>query len=228
MNGIETVSFTAAGIPCAVSRRGTPEALLIEPVGSRGDAPEPSAGVLAALACFPAEDWNGALSPWDAPPVFGRDGFGHGAADTLAFLLESLLPETVSRLGLPAGIPVILGGYSLAGLFSLWCAFESDRFAAVAAASPSVWFPGWIEYARDRRPQAARIYLSLGDREEKTRNRVMSTVGARIREQYALLQASGIRTVLEWNPGGHFADPEGRLARGFAWCLDPVRDGGER
>ena len=27
--------------------------------------------------------WNADLSPWDAPPVFGKEGFGHGAAETL-------------------------------------------------------------------------------------------------------------------------------------------------
>lgn len=41
-----------------------------------------------------------------------------------------------------------LGGYSLAGLFSLWAAYQTNLFAGIAAASPSVWFPGFLDYAK--------------------------------------------------------------------------------
>ena len=36
-------------------------------------------------------DWNKDLSPWPAPAVFGREGFGDGAAETLRFVLEEVL-----------------------------------------------------------------------------------------------------------------------------------------
>ena len=42
-------------------------------------------------------------------------------------------------------VKLYLGGYSLAGFFSLWAAYQTDRFAGVAAVSPSVWFPGWMD-----------------------------------------------------------------------------------
>ena len=38
-------------------------------------------------------------------------------------------------------------------------------FRGVAAASPSVWYSGWMDYAGQRKPKAGRIYLSLGDAE---------------------------------------------------------------
>ncbi len=61
---------------------------------------------------------------------------------------------------------------------------------------------------RARQPQAGRIYLSLGDAEERTRNRTMATVGACIREQSDLLVRQGIDATLEWNPGNHFQDTD--------------------
>ena len=50
------------------------------------------------------------------------------------------------------------------------------------------------------------VYLSLGGKEEKTKNAVMATVGDRTREQEKLLLEDPFaeQVVLEWNPGGHF------------------------
>ena len=98
---------------------------------------------------------------------------------------------------------IYIGGYSLAGLFALWAATRTDRFAGIAAASPSVWFPGFTDYLRANPVRSGAVYLSLGDREEKTRNPVMAEVGNRIRETEEILRGQGVKTVLEWNPGNH-------------------------
>ncbi|MGN0240100.1 MAG: hypothetical protein ACI4CS_00280 [Candidatus Weimeria sp.] len=117
----------------------------------------------------------------------------------------------------------IIGGYSLAGLFALWAAYQTDVFCAVAAASPSVWFPGFTDYMRENRIQAESVYLSLGDKEEKARNPVMAAVGERIRESYELLKDQGIETILEWNHGSHFKDADKRTAKAFAWAINAAR-----
>jgi predicted alpha/beta superfamily hydrolase len=165
------------------------------------------------MLCYPVEDWNRDLSPWPAAPVFGRDPFSGGAERTLDNLRKHVLPAF-------CGKAVFLGGYSLAGLFSLWAAYQTAGFSSVCAASPSVWYPGWTEYAASHIPRTERIYLSLGDREERAKNRVLATVGDCIRAQYALLAEQGILSVLEWNPGNHFQDAEKRTAKGFAWLLN--------
>ena len=116
----------------------------------------------------------------------------------------------------------LLGGYSLAGLFSLWAAYQTDAFSGIAAASPSVWFPGWMEYAEKNEPKARRMYLSLGDKEERTRNPVLRQVGQCIRRQYDLLIQSGIPATLEWNDGNHFQDADIRCAKGFAWLIQKL------
>ena len=172
-----------------------------------------------ALATFEVRDWNRELSPWEAPPVFGKVPFAGMAEETLFFVLDRLLPELRRRLG--ADMKLCIGGYSLAGLFALWAVTRTDAFSGVAAASPSVWFPGWIDYVKANPIQAKTVYLSLGDREERAKNPLMATVGDCIREQYALLQADHTAT-LEWNPGSHFQDSEKRTARAFCWIAATV------
>ena len=155
-------------------------------------------------------DWNRDLSPWTAPAVFGKEGFGDGAGD----FLEEILPLC------PEGKTCYIGGYSLAGLFALWAAYRTGRFAGVAAASPSVWFPGFTDFMQANRIQSKAVYLSLGDREEKAKNPVMAAVGSRIREAEGILKAQGIPCILEWNPGNHFRDADIRTAKAFAWVLN--------
>ena len=164
------------------------------------------------LVAFRISDWNVELSPWRAPAVFGREDFGEGASKTLCYVLD----ELVTRF---KGNRYCLGGYSLAGLFALWSGYQTDVFSSIVAASPSVWFPKWIEYATDHKPLAKSIYLSLGDKEEKTKNPVMAQVGNAIRRQHELLIGQIDNTILEWNRGSHFVDSEKRTAKGFAWVM---------
>ena len=157
------------------------------------------------------QNWNDDLSPWKAPAVFGKDGFGDGASHSLADLLECCKAKNKIY---------IIGGYSLAGLFALWAAYQTNVFTAVAAASPSVWFPGFVEYMKENEIKTGTVYLSLGDKEEKAKNLVMASVGDRIREANAWLKEQGICTTLEWNQGNHFKDADIRTARAFAWAVN--------
>ena len=122
------------------------------------------------FAAIPVESWNDALSPWKAPAVWGKQGFSGKAGDTLRFLTEQVIPTLEQQFPLPENVKIILGGYSLAGLFALWASTQTDLFYGVAAASPSVWFPGWMEFEQRHPMQAQHIYLSLGDKEERTKN----------------------------------------------------------
>ena len=167
------------------------------------------------LAAVPVGNWNRDLSPWEAPAVFGNEGFGGKAAETLDRILE-MFRDDPRRL--------YIGGYSLAGLFALWAATRTDRFAGVAAASPSVWFPDYTDYMRANRIRTGAVYLSLVDREEKTRNPVMAAVGSRIRQAEEILAGQGVKTVLEWNPGNHFRDAGERTGKAFAWILNETNN----
>ena len=104
------------------------------------------AGRPFAFAALIIEDWNRELAPWPSGPVFGKEAFGDGAPATLRLIEEKLIPETEARFPSLRGGKRILGGYSLAALFALWSAYESDSFAGIAAASPrpSGIPAGWI------------------------------------------------------------------------------------
>ena len=173
------------------------------------------------LVAFGISDWNRELSPWDAPAVFGRESFGSGAKDTLAYITEVLLPELEKSRPSSGVRRYGLGGYSLAGLFALWAGYQRERFHGIAAVSPSVWFPGWIRYIEEHEIRSPHVYLSLGDREEKARNSVLAEVGNNIRRQHERLseETTVKACALEWNPGNHFVDHEIRMAKGFAWLL---------
>ena len=119
---------------------------------------------------------------------------------------------------------MFIGGYSLAGLFALWAGTRTNRFDGIAAASPSVWFPDFIRYLENNEIQADKVYLSLGDREERTKNPVMSRVGDAIRTIHALLAGSGKDCTLEWNKGNHFKEPDLRTAKGFACLINGTDD----
>ena len=157
------------------------------------------------LLAVKIEDWNTDLSPWTAPAVFGKNGFGCGAEKTLISILELCTDSRRSYF---------IGGYSLAGLFALWAVYRSDVFRGAAAASPSVWFPGFTDFMRRENIRTGAVYLSLGDREEKVRNRIMAAVGDRIREAYDLLLEREIDCVLEWNEGNHLTSERPGLLPG--------------
>ena len=175
------------------------------------------------FAAIPVESWNDELSPWKAPAVWGKQGFGGNAADTLRFLTEQVVPTLKRQFHLPENIKIILGGYSLAGLFALWASTQTDLFYGVAAASPSVWFPDWMEFEQQRPIQTQHIYLSLGDKEEHTKNAVMAVVGDNIRTLHSQLTARGTDCAFEWNSGGHFKDADLRTAKAFRWVMEESR-----
>ena len=164
------------------------------------------------LLAFPAPDWDRDLTPWPAPGLSKKEGdFGGGAE---AFLEDLLLyrEAAVAALPEPPGARLLLG-YSLAGLFALWAGTRTDAFPLLASVSGSLWYDGWCEYLAANPCRARQVYLSLGEREPRARNPRMARVGECTEKTAALLGAQGVETALEWNPGGHFNEPEARMAK---------------
>ncbi len=174
------------------------------------------------LVCVAAARWNDSLSPWKAPAVFGDEPFGGFADERIGWITGTLLRSFEGEGKGPSCR--IMAGYSLAGLFSLYSLYRTDAFDAVVSASGSLWFPGFIGMMETselaRRPQC--VYLSLGDRESRTKNPVMSTVQDCTERASRILGSKGIDTVFELNPGNHFKDTSIRTAKGIAWALERV------
>ncbi len=215
---------------CRLFGSEEPRCILIQPSARHENATLESeaAGIAArspipfVLAAFELEDWILDLMPWPDRNISREEEAGKRAQNTLSYVLLSLVPALQERYG---RLPMILGGYSLGGLFALWASMQTDCFRAIAAASPSVWIKDWIPYAEKHAPMADRIYLSLGDREEHVRNQAIARVGDNLRAQYGLLQRQlgPDSCTLVWEAGNHFTDNEGRLARAFSWCIRSLR-----
>ena len=175
-----------------------------------------------SLVAFKIEDWNSELTPWEMPLLRGKGNFGDGATRTLELIKNDLISAVSEYINTEnKEIKYILGGYSLAGLFSLWSVYQTDIFEGIAAVSPSVWYKGWIEYVAAGKPLSEKIYLSLGDTEEKTKHQILSKIGDNIRKQHEILEKSeNVKTVLEWNEGNHFQNPDIRTAKGFLWVMN--------
>lgn len=191
------------------------------------------------------------LSPWPAEGVWkGQAPYKGLAAEHLRWLTEQCIPEVEAKIraavpataaqATPSGtigiaypehkgrhenrhrqlLPII-AGYSLAGLFALWAAWNSDCFRRVASVSGSMWYPGFREYIRDNAPRTVmeRAYFSLGDKESRTRHPLMGQVDACTSDIVEAVRSRCPDTVFQWNPGNHFNSPERRMARAIAWLL---------
>ena len=175
------------------------------------------------LLTIRVDDWERELSPWEAPSPFGDGTFGSGANHKLCEILNEIIPDFEKRHPNPDR-KYYLTGYSLAGLFSLWAAYECDKFEAVAAVSPSVWYPDWSEFISKNQCKAKKVYLSLGNKESMTRNKTVSVVKENIMLQHETLEMAKIKTVLEWNEGNHFANVAERMSNGIIWLLETIPD----
>ena len=78
------------------------------------------------FAAVPVESWNDALSPWKSPAVWGKQGFGGNAADTLRFLMEQVIPILKQQFPLPENVKIILAAIRWPGC--LRCGIHPDRF----------------------------------------------------------------------------------------------------
>ena len=163
-------------------------------------------------------------------PAASQPGFplvspsdGHGAPHNFgfprgrSFAVSHATPDYSDPAA--SGVRFFLGGYSIGALFALWTAYQTDVFSGIAAASPSLWYPDFIEYMEENKILTDAVYLSIGTKEEAIRNRVMSRVGDGIRAADEILSREGILKTFEWNQGKHFQDQEKRTAMGFAWLL---------
>lgn len=222
-------SKTIDGRECFVSGSDHPRYILVQTLGNheRGifdstvDLIAKTTGVPFVLAAFQVFDWDLDLTPWHDDAINRKPEVGTRTFDTLRYVTVSLLPALEAEYG---NLPVILGGYSLGGLFALWSSSQTDRFAAIAAASPSLWIRDWLDYAQAHPVKTAKVYLSLGDQEEHVKNRAIARVGDSVRGEYELLKAQlgEENCTLAWNAGGHFQDGDKRQAAAFSWCINAL------
>lgn len=177
-----------------------------------------------ALFCVADCNWDEDLSPWPAKACFkGGADFSGGGPAHLSWL-HKVIPQAEDRVSVNSSAPRVILGYSLAGLFALYALMESDLFTCAASVSGSLWFDGFLEYMRARKARFAqrKVYLSLGDREAKTRNARLACILDRTLETRDLLSEAGAQVYFTLNPGNHFQEPTQRCARAVEWIKEQV------
>ena len=173
---------------------------------------------MLAVTC---REWNKDLAPWKADAVFkGEPDFDGGADGYLQKITEEILPEAIKEHGLQPSATYI-AGYSMAGLFALYSLYKTDVFDGAASCSGSLWFPGFKEFALENEfvSHPSKIYMSLGDRESKTKNKVMAAVEDNTKDIAEHYNDLGYEVLFEMNQGGHFTDPAARTAKGIAFLI---------
>ena len=166
-------------------------------------------------------DWNHDMVPWDSPPVFknSKPCIG-GADDYIRLLTEEIIPTAEKEIIGDSRWRGI-AGYSLAGLFALYAVYQTDLFSRVSSMSGSLWFPGMKEYIFSHEPKCRPdcMYFSLGDKESKTRNRILKSVRQNTEEIHTFYQDKGIDTVFQLNSGNHYDHTVERIVAGICWLL---------
>ena len=220
----EATPPAAASVTCARSAEAPRDAKspAAAPVAyaQNAEAPRDAKSPAAASEIFARsdEDARDAKSPAAASAICARSD--EDARDTKVPAAASAIcaRKGDARTNVKAASRAIVG-VSLAGLFGVYALYRTDAFSLCASVSGSLWFDGFSDFmdsnAMLARPE--KIYLSLGDREEYTRNPRLRPVGEATRAASARFTSLGIETRIEMNPGNHFAEPVPRMIRALDW-----------
>lgn len=172
--------------------------------------------------------WVPELTPWPAKRAFPKgDDFTGGADGYIAELVDIIIPTAENKIAEHYKISIDesrrgLTGYSLAGLFALYTAYQTAAFPLTGSMSGSLWYNHFAEYVTEhevRQVSGRRFYFSLGDREERVREERMRNV-AKCTKQIVEHLKEKYDVTFVWNSGGHFTEPEKRMAAGIDMLLD--------
>lgn len=166
-------------------------------------------------------NWDTDMAPWYCPPCGPTDTPCYGGADAyLKILTEQIVPEAEKRIGIHPERR-ILGGYSLAGLFADYALYHTDLFDETVICSGSFWFPGYISYVQNHSMcvQMKKMYFSLGREECHTPFELFNSVQTNTEALVELYRQKNLDITFVMEPGNHYTDPSGRMARGLAWML---------
>ena len=176
------------------------------------------------VLAFQVNNWDNDLSPWESKGIKGEYFNGDGIK-TLNFIKNEFFPFFEKKFPEIKNKPKIVGGYSLSGLFSLYCFYSTNLFIGVGGMSPSLWFEDWFKFMNNHHANLkdSFIYLSLGDLEEKSTTKPLD-IGINVKKMYEIVKKdSNVKdSIYELNKGGHFNDGEERTSKGFAWLLERV------
>lgn len=171
-------------------------------------------------------NWNDDMTPWPAPALTRKSGTFGGHAevylDTLAATIKPYIDLNYKTMPEPENTALI--GYSLGGLTSLLALYKHEAFGKIGCLSGSLWYDHWLDFMASHQPlhKEAKVYISLGRKEEESKNNRMATVGKCTIKASEILesQLSDISNLkFEWNDGGHFTEIPQRYCRALLWLM---------
>ncbi len=166
-------------------------------------------------------NWNNELSPWyykDNNTIY--DGNANIYLNELINIIIPKINNYINSLNINITYYSLIG-YSLAGLFALYASYNTNIFTSIASISGSLWYPNIINYIKNNNisTNINKIYFSLGNKENKIKNSIMSKVrdNTIIIEQY--INNLHINTIYEENEGNHFNNIDTRIYKAIKWLL---------
>lgn len=174
-----------------------------------------------SLLLIYVSDWNNDLSPYTASSIFkGMSDFKGNAESFLNYTLN-LLKIIISKENIKP-IYKVLVGYSMAGLFAVYTLFKTNEFLKVGSVSGSLWYPHLIEFVENNEvlQGISTFYMSLGDKEKKTSNKIMSQVETNSLIVFERIKSQFNYSKFEFNSGNHFKDEDLRIAKCIAYLLN--------
>lgn len=178
--------------------------------------------------------WDAELTPWAHEPVLSQeDDFEGKANEYTIFMTQQVIPFAEEAIygaeagnsSAAAGSERILAGYSLAWLYAIYAPYVTDAFQRVVSASGSLWYPDFLEFTLNHefRQKPLSAYFSLGDKESRSKNMYVSKNQDNTKELCGHYAKLGINSIFELNPGNHFNNATGRLAKGIVWTMNHFR-----
>ena len=174
-----------------------------------------------SLLTIYVSDWNNDLSPYEAPSIFKGTSDFKGNADSFLDYVLNLIKKVVLEESIKP-IYKALTGYSMAGLFAIYTLFKTNEFLKVGSVSGSLWYPLFIEFVKNNEVLhgISTFYMSLGDKEKKTSNKVMSEVETNSLIIFERIKPQFNNSKFELNSGNHFKDEGLRIAKCISYLLN--------
>ena len=174
-----------------------------------------------SLLTIYVSDWNNDLSPYVASSVFKGISDFKGNADSFLDYVLNLIKKVVLEESIKP-IYKALTGYSMAGLFAVYTLFKTNEFLKVGSVSGSLWYPLFIEFVKNNEVLhgISTFYMSLGDKEKKTSNKIMSQVETNSLIIFERIKPQFNNSKFELNSGNHFKDEGLRIAKCISYLLN--------
>lgn len=171
-------------------------------------------------------NWSSDFTPWPAPALTKKTEAFKGEADNYLFKLTHEIKPFVDENCRTRKEPnnTALVGYSLSGLAAVYAMYKTSDFGKIGSISTSMWYDDFIGFLENNKPVSneAKVYMSLGKSEEKSRNQRMGRVGDCTRRAFDAFKSQLLvkeNLILEWNNGGHFTDIPERFEKALVWLM---------